>query len=157
MNKNDYLKTEGRFDGAAFKPDGGWLQCTPNGKWKVVVGCKVTDDVTEEGKCAFWDGWLTTENAQKNTVKVLVEAFGFNGDFSALESGKITFQDMPCSFETENETYNGKTFLKVKWLNHINRKSTVPAAASDQVKAFIATINAQTKAMAMGNQDDVLF
>ena len=37
MNKNDYLKTEGRFDGVALTPDGGWLQCTTNGKWKVVV------------------------------------------------------------------------------------------------------------------------
>jgi hypothetical protein len=156
MNKLDYLKTEGRFDGVAFKPEGGWFFQTPSGKWGLHVGLRVTDDVSEEGKCITWTGWLS-DKAMPFTIKTLREAFGFNGDLNALQDGKVTFADMPCSFTTANEDYNGKTNLKVKWLNPINKQSSTPALASDEVKAFIATINAKAKAMAAdsGEVDDI--
>lgn len=155
MNKTEYLKTAGRFDGVAFKPDGGWFFQANSGTWGLKIGLKVTDDVSEEGKCTEWVGWLS-DKAMPRTIKVLNEVFNFNGDLNALQDGKIDFADRPCSFTTEKETKDGKEYLRVKWLNPINSKPTTPGPASDEVKGFIASINAKTKQMAAENQEDVL-
>ena len=153
MNKTEYLKTPGRFDGVAFKPDGGWFFQANSGAWGLKIGLRVTDDVSEEGKCIHWTGWLS-EKAMPRTIKVLGEVFNFNGDLAALNEGRIDFSDMPCSFTTEEEDYKGQKRLEVKWLNPINRKSSVPAPPSDEVKGFIASINAKAKELAIGKEGD---
>lgn len=153
MTKIDYLKTEGRFDGVAFKPEEGWFFQTKNtGAWGLKIGLRVTDDVSEEGKCIHWVGWLSAK-ALPYTMKVVREVFNLT-DLNQLYDGKVDLTDMPCSFTTENEDYNGKTQLKVKWLNPMGGKASSPGPKSDDVKAFIVSINAKAKALALDNGDD---
>jgi len=61
------------------------------------------------------NGWLyLSENAFERTVKVVREVFGFDGNFETLPA---QIANKRCSIETEEEEYEGKMRLKVKWIN----------------------------------------
>ena len=144
-----YLKTEGQFKAEAFKPDNGWLMRSKDkGTPYVQVGLRVVDDVEENDKVAFWAGWLS-DKAIENTIQTLVDCFGFNGDLNGLHSGAQSFDGMACEFTAEFEEYNGKTRLKVKWLNAAGRSRSAPALADDDAKAILAAVGKKAKAIAV--------
>ena len=60
-------------------------------------------------------GWLyLSEKAFERTVQVLREVFKFDDNFDTIV-GQV--EGKRCSIVCENETYNGKEAIKVKWIN----------------------------------------
>ncbi len=111
-----YLKTVGTFECKVVEPIGGWFQASEKtGSDYVKIPVEVTEG-EHKGETAVAALYLT-ENALDYTTRRLAMVFKFDGNYPALAAGKVTFVDMPCQIETENETYDGKTRLKVKWLN----------------------------------------
>lgn len=146
--KQEYLKTEGSFEAVAFKPDAGWLaKSKEKGTPSIRIGLRVVNDVVEEGKIIFWDGWLS-DKALPVTMRALVEAFNFDGDLSKLVNGGFTFEDLPCAFYAEAEEYEGKSRVKVKWLNAPGGRAVKELPAED-AKAIVALFGGKAKAAAV--------
>jgi hypothetical protein len=148
MNQ-EYLKTEGTFEAVAFKPASGWLnKSKEKGTPYIQVGLRVVNDVADEGKIAFWNGYLT-DAAIERTVDILVECFNFDGDINKLIHGETTFADLPCQFTTEIEEYKGKGQLKVKWLNPHGYVFQGAMLGDDDVKSIVALVGSKVKTAAV--------
>ena len=93
------------------------------------VGIEVGFQIGLEGRLS-WTGWLT-EKALEQTMKTLVEVLEFNGDEATvvvpdgdMRQGMMANQDCinrvkDVQLVVENETYEGKTFAKIKWVNNV--------------------------------------
>lgn len=146
--KTDYLKNEGNFEAVAFKPDSGWLaKSKEKGTPSIRIGLRVVNDVADDGKIIFWDGWLS-DKAMPVTMRALVEAFNFDGDLSSLVNGGFTFEDLPCAFYAESEEYDGKSRIKVKWLNPRDGWA-VKELPEEDAKAIVALFGSKTRMAAV--------
>lgn len=76
-----------------------------------------------------------SEKALGNSVKTLRDAFGFDGDFETVVQ-QVT--DKPCSITCENEEYNGKERVKVKWINAPRTSKPI-----DNQDAFLKSLTAK--------------
>ena len=94
-------------------------------------------------------GWhyLIQKNGSLNerTVENVIQALGWSGVFTdlSLESTKLT----RCQIEIKNETYNGTTSLKVKWINKWDSVPGGNTASDDDLKGFDTQFGAQLRAM----------
>jgi len=87
-----------------------------------------------------WQGWLTPakdgkKGALENTMKTLIEVLDFNGDDSivqvpegdpkqgALANPKALNMEKDVYISVAPETYEGKTFMRVRWVNKESRGS----------------------------------
>lgn len=80
-----------------------------------------------------------TEKAEERSIKTLCEVFDFDCNFDTL-AGQITGK--PAHITVEDETYEGKTFPKVKWINK-------PRAVTPVAGGFAAQMSARARAIAM--------
>lgn len=70
-----------------------------------------------------WVGWLSS-GAMEYTMDTLVNVLGFNGNDSCKEDGTLSDPQALAYLKdvklvVELETYEGKTFPKIKWVNRI--------------------------------------
>jgi hypothetical protein len=101
------------------------------------------------------NGWLyLSEGALKNTVKTLRETFNFDGNFETLTA---QVDGKKCAITVEEEEFEQKMRLKVKWINPLRSvtpikdgnnflKSLTAAAARLPVEARAAAKSTVTKA-----------
>lgn len=146
-----YLNMAGSFECVVETPEAGWFGESEQKKTPFIrVPLRVT-----EGECAGqvipWYGWLS-DKAVDNTTKRLAEAFGFDGDYNALHTGKTTLVGGACNIETEMESYtdssgNLKDRCKVKWLNPAGGGGAKPLDAA-KVQSIVSRISARSKAVA---------
>lgn len=138
-----YINSEGSFDCIVTEPSAGWIGESEEKETPFVrIPVVVTDDGQEKGAGAVWQGWLS-QGAFDNTIKRLVEVFGFNGDLASLATGKQTFKDKPCSITTEFEEYNGKKRCKVKWLNALGGGAQSKPMEQRKLDALLARLTPQ--------------
>lgn len=92
-------------------------------------------------------GWLYLSPAAfDNSVKTLRDAFGFDNNFETLPA-QVT--NKRCAITTEEEEYEGKPRLKVKWINAL--RSVVPLkdpSALSKFSALAARIPVEQRAKA---------
>lgn len=103
-----------------------------------------------EGETIEWIGWLS-DGAFENTLKRLQDAFRFSGNFAEIAEMPSLFGGQQCKITTEFETYEGKTRLKVKWLNSLEGGGGAapvmePAKAKTLAQKLTARANALAKA-----------
>lgn len=107
--------------------------------------------ITEEGDCegdeTTWQGWLSEKSIDR-TCKTLAEVFGWDGDLEALSNQLKTgpFVGKECRITAEQEEYNGKKKVVIKWLNRADGGGKTMAA--DAAKLLAQRLNARAKAAA---------
>lgn len=101
----------------------------------------------EIGKRLPWVGFLT-DAAFDNTLKALVLALGFSGDFDEVLKNANLFSGKKCSFKAEFEEYQGKERLKIRWLNPVNGGVGAPVLKADAAKQLVDRINSRSKSVA---------
>ena len=91
-------------------------------------------------------GWLyLSENSFERTVQVLREAFSFNNNFDDVVS---QVEGKRCSIVCENETYNGKETLKVKWVNAEGSGGGAPAKPLSNQSELMKELSAKATRIA---------
>lgn len=99
---------------AATLVDAGLTE-SKSGNPTVFLTLEVTDDAGGKQRL-IWNGHLT-EKAQEQTIKTLIGA-GFSGDDVAdLNKGLIMFAPKPLTVVMEEHTYEGKTTMRIKYVN----------------------------------------
>lgn len=66
-----------------------------------------------EGDHIYANLWLS-DGAFDNSVNTLNEVFGFDGNFTTIND---QIKGKECSFTVEMESYEGKEYPRVKWIN----------------------------------------
>lgn len=109
-----------------------------------------------------WDDWRDYEDqtitgyfyivkkdgtVNSTQVEILAEALGWDGSPGALLNDP---PNVRCQITTENETYEGKTRLKVKWLNHESYTPGVQGASAEEVSSFGTQFGSLLRAAAAG-------
>lgn len=145
---SNYLNSEGTFECVVYKPEGGWIQKSKEKQTPFIcLSLEVTGDDVDAGKTISWNGWLS-DKAFDKTIDRLIEVFGFNGDLNALD----TLEGKTCQITTESETYEGKTRVKVKWLNKAGYVHTVPQMDAVESARLIAQFSGRAKKRALAVQ-----
>jgi hypothetical protein len=124
------LETEGKF---RCKPIGRWIQTAKTGTIGAGVQFYATHYYSQEKRdwldCqdrhATLDHVFWIYKADNSPIQFAIDALkgslGWSGDI--LDFDPESPWAMPlCEIETKNETYNGKTRLRVKWLNPLGGK-----------------------------------
>ncbi len=109
----------GTFLRKVLSPSNGWFgEAGQNNTPYIRIPLVVTQKGACEGEETTFQGWLT-DSAAKRTIDNLKEVFGWNGDLEELAAltDEGPFVDMPCQIVTEEEEYNNKTRVVIKWLN----------------------------------------
>lgn len=110
---------------------------------------------TDEGMMT-WYGSLKSEGSQKMAVKAAVTA-GFQGnDWDDFAKGKIMFDGRKCQIEVVEETYQGKTKVKVKWVNPISSFESM-SAAEVKAKVSSAALFAESKNKLGNKKEEIPF
>lgn len=98
-----------------------------------------------EGHEVVYQGWVS-DRAVKNTIRNLREVFEWDGDVITLakESSTGHFIGRACSIVTEEEEYEGKIRVVIKWLNSADGigKMLDPNAASQLAQRLAKSISA---------------
>ena len=80
-------------------------------------------------------------------VEALMKNLGWSGDLSALVQGS-PFRPEPCQITVDNSTYEGKTSLKVNWVNGWNDAGgQIKCADEAKVKALAAKHGSSFRAL----------
>lgn len=101
-------------------------------KEKTNLAFQVSFDFKEGDKVQrlYWHGW-TGPNSQPHTIKTLNEVLEWNGDDTTMsvlpgdpKEGMLANQDCinrskEVSIVVEIETYDGKQYPKIKWVNNV--------------------------------------
>lgn len=138
-----YLSKAGKYMAVVKRPPNGWFgeigeKKTPFIRIPLIIQENAEMETDDQiGKEIVWCGFIT-EASVGRTVKTLVKAFGWDGDLAALaadqyltafenpdmvvlENGKTTdsdpFTGKTCKITCEEEEYDGKTRVVIKWLN----------------------------------------
>jgi hypothetical protein len=109
----------GRYTCKVTAPVNGWFgEAGEHNTPYIRIPLIVTEDGDGEGDRLTHQAWISDKSLDR-TVKNLAEVFGWDGDIEAL--AKLTntgpFVGQECSIVTEEEEYNGKKRVVIKWLN----------------------------------------
>jgi hypothetical protein len=147
-----YIDQVGSFICRVIKPQAGWFgESAKKGTPYLRIPLQVEDeDSDQHGKTIVCERYITDDTVDR-LVKDLVKTFGFDGDFMALETpedGEVPegLAGKLCSIITEDESYEGKSRIKVKWLNSVDYKPKQMAA--EKVKSILSKFNSRAKAIA---------
>ncbi|HTJ77698.1 MAG TPA: hypothetical protein VL357_01760 [Rariglobus sp.] len=100
----------------------------------------------EDDAGAAITGWLyLSEAAFERTVAVLREVFGFDDNFDTIV-GQV--EGKRCSIVCENETYQGKERLKVKWINPEGGGGGAPAKPLSNQSELLKQLTAKAARIA---------
>ena len=95
--------------------------------------------------------YIIKANGDVNTpgVEALMKAMGWSGNVEELVEG-TGWKPKPCQITVESETYNGKTSLRVNWINDWNSVggSGLKTADVNSVKALALKYGAKLRAIA---------
>ena len=80
-----------------------------------------------------------SDAAVERTVKTLREVFAFDNSFESVVQ-QVTGK--PCSIVVEAEEYEGKTRMKIKWVNSVGGSSAKPL---DNAASLLAQLSAKAK------------
>ena len=80
-----------------------------------------------------------SDAALERTTKTLREVFAFDNNFESVVQ-QVTGK--PCSIVVEAEEYEGKTRMKVKWVNSVSGSSAKPL---DNAASLLAQLSAKAK------------
>ena len=78
-----------------------------------------------------------SDAAFERTTKTLREVFGFDNNFEAVVA-QVTGKE--CSIVVEAEEYEGKTRMKIKWVNSVGGSSAKPL---DNAASLLAQLSAK--------------
>ena len=146
--QTNWINQSGTFKARVVKPNGGWFHESSEKKTPyIAVYLEILEDVDCEGMLAKFTGYLS-EKALPNTMRTLWQCFRFNGELSDLHEGRTTFEGMDVQITVEEESYNGKTRHKVKWMNPVGYTPTAPGIEESTAKVLIASLTAKAKAAA---------
>ncbi len=131
----------GRYNARAIE----WgLGKTSTGKERVAVQLELTDP-SVLGRRLTWYGYFT-EGSLPHTVKAL-RALGWQGaDLSVLDG--LDRNDV--SIVVEHEDYEGKTQVRVKWINEPGSLGVKTPLQGDEAKSFAARMKANILALEQG-------
>lgn len=108
----------GRYICEVTAPSNGWFgeageKATPFIRVPLVI-----TEGAHEGQEITFQAWISDKSAAK-TIKNLREVFDWDGDIVTLarQSDEGHFVGLPCSIVTEEEEYEGKKRVVIKWLN----------------------------------------
>lgn len=133
--------TEGRYTARAVE----WiLGTTSTGKEQVAVQLTLLDPALT-GRRLTWYGYFT-EGALPVTIKAL-RAMGWQGtdvsDLHGLDANEV-------SIVVEHEEYQGKTQVRVKWINEPGNLGVKTPLQGDEAKSFAARMKASILALEQG-------
>lgn len=88
------------------------------------IGFEFIEPSTDTPERLNWVGWLSA-NAMENTMATLVNVLGYNGNDEVDEHGvlsdpKALAYDREVILVVEPEEYDGKTYMRVKWVNSLS-------------------------------------
>jgi hypothetical protein len=155
-SNSQYVDRPGVFLCTVEKPTNGWFgeageKETPYLRIPVRVTQQGDGKNDQIGKAMTYQGWLT-EVAFDNTIKTLCKAFpSWNGDLLALSGGMYDFTGQDCEIVAASETYQGKTRIKVQWLNPAGGGGGKPMEKT-KIDSLIAKLGRKSLAIAKGVQ-----
>jgi hypothetical protein len=98
---------------------------------------------------AFASVWIIKRDGTPNerALQNLVESLGWNGDIDDLNRTD-TWTPNPCQLTVEENTYDGKTTLRVNWINPYNAQPVIKGMDESGVKQIKARLGGQFRALA---------
>lgn len=140
----------GKFNCVVLAPVNGWFgESGQNSTPFLRIPLQVTDPGECQGETIDFVGWLS-ERAFEKTIARVSEVFDWDGDLELLANLLDTgpFVGKACSIVTEEEEYNGKKSVKIKWLN----RAGPPPMEKSAAQSLAQRLNARSKAAASGQQ-----
>jgi hypothetical protein len=95
---------------------------TPSVKIHFELLYKVDSPSVPTNKAIWHDLWLS-EACFERSIHTLTKTLGWNGsNLAELNSNPVLLADAECVLVTKTEEYKGKTQIKVKFVNEIQKK-----------------------------------
>lgn len=116
------------------------LGMSQTGKEQIAVMFRITEGL-HEGKHITWFGFFT-EGTLDRTLESLRHCGWDSDSLAELDSLGANEVDLVI----EDETYEGKTRSRVKWVNRVSKLALKEQMTPDQVKAFAARLRGKTVA-----------
>jgi hypothetical protein len=144
-----YIDEAGTFTAVVARPKLGWFDVSEKkGTPYLRLPLTVIDEECngdQAGRYIIAEFYLTDKTLER-VVDTFRNAFGVTSDFlQKLQSGDDDIiVGAECSIVVELESYNGKEYAKVKWLNNINGATKV---SSDELTNLIATLSKKAVAL----------
>jgi hypothetical protein len=150
--ENRYVTEAGKYLAVVKSPGNGWFgEAGAKASPFIRIPVKIKQGGEQTGREIVWRGYLTP-GAFDNTIKTLTKAFGWDGDIEAVTEGKVDpFTGKECQVVCEEEEYDGKTIIKVRWLN--SAQPSGPALDKNKLKA-IAQLTKKAKSVAKTALED---
>lgn len=144
MSENTrYVDREGTFLCTVERPSAGWFGETEKGSEFIRLPLRVKAQADGErdqvGRTITHSAWLTAKAFDK-TIETLLKVFpNWSGDLSRLAANDGDFDGLNCEIVAEPEEYEGKTRIKVKWLNAVGGGGK--PMAREKVEGLVARLN----------------
>lgn len=104
-----------------------------------------------------WNGYFTG-GAKEITIKTLVDTFGLNIAFfknfnKGIGSGAIN-EANPYEVDIQEEEYNGKKNLKIKYVNIPGATRRAQRLSDDKASIFLAGLNLEAEILTRKNNEE---
>jgi hypothetical protein len=144
-----YIDEAGTYTALVVKPKLGWFDVSEKkGTPYLRLPLQVIDEECNGNQVNHYivAEFYLTEKTLERVVDTFRNAFGVSADFlKRLQEGDDTIiVGHECSIVVELESYNGKEYAKVKWLNNINGQ---PKVSSDELTNLIASLSKKAVAL----------
>lgn len=143
----------GKFHCKVVAPVNGWFgEAGENNTPYIRIPLVIDEEGDCEGDDLVFQGWLTDKSFDR-TIKNLAEVFDWDGDLDALAKQLKTghFVGKPCQVVLEEEEYNGKKSIKIKWLNRADGGGK--SMESTKAQGFAARFSERAKKAAASAGD----
>lgn len=127
-----------------FIPPGkSWVVLSKTGTPSITIDYEVLEDGPCKGQVITGYHYLT-EATMDRTLNALSEAFEFKGEFTRLRKEPELIAGKQCRIVTKEEEFEGKTSIKVQWLNSVNR---IAGINIDEADKMAEALEARSKAV----------
>lgn len=128
----------------------GQLGETAGGKPEVAVSFDILTEGATHAQLT-WHGYFT-EATEERTIESLRIAGWKGDDLSVFSEGFAFPDDAPeVSLVVEDETYEGKLYTKVQWVNRAGGAAVKTPLVGDKAKAFAAAMKEKFRAFDAAN------